>query len=130
MGLHDLKYMAHGKLDKKNGKQVSSINSYKEKLDAVCQYLIKEFPKTKLIFATTTPVPEGAAGRIAGDSIKYNKAALEVLKNYPSIAINDLYTFTKPNFEDWCIEPGNVHYNETGKREQGKEVARIIGKYL
>ncbi|MGQ1784568.1 SGNH/GDSL hydrolase family protein [Saccharicrinis sp. GN24d3] len=130
VGLHDLKYMSKGKLDKENGKQVSSIEGYKEKLDKICTYLMKEFPTATLIFATTTPVPQGAAGRLAGDSVKYNKAALDVLAKYPSIMINDLYAFTKPNFNEWCIEPGNVHYNETGKKAQGKEVARIIAENL
>lgn len=52
----------HGKLDKIKGKQVSSMAEYKLKLDKVCKYLIQESPKAKLIFATTTPVPEGASG--------------------------------------------------------------------
>lgn len=130
VGLHDLKYLKDGKLDKENGKQVSSIQEYKEKLEEVCSYLLKEFPKATLIFATTTPVPEGAEGRIAGDSVKYNKAALEVLSHFPSIVINDLYAYTKSNFEEWTIKPGNVHYNGTGKSEQGKEVARIIEENL
>ena len=130
VGLHDLKYMHKGKLDKFNGKQVSSLKEYKAKLDKACKYLMNEFPKTKLIFATTTPVPEGAAGRFAGDSVKYNAAARAVLAKYPSIIINDLYSFTKPNFEEWAIKSGDVHYNEFGKREQGKEVARIIAENL
>lgn len=126
VGLHDLKYLRDGKLDKANGKQVSSIDEYKTNLNEICNYLSTEFPKAKLIFATTTPVPENADGRNAGDSVKYNKAALEVLAKYPEIAINDLYAFTKPNLENWAIKPGNVHFNELGKTEQGKEVARII----
>lgn len=130
LGLHDLKYLHNGQLDKVNGKQVSSIKEYKTKLDKVCKYLRSEFPKAKLVFATTTPVPEGAEGRIAGDSVKYNKAALEILEKYPSIVINDLYAFTKPNFDMWNRKPGNVHYKEIGKKAQGKEVAQIIGENL
>jgi len=130
VGLHDLKYLKDGKLDKENGKQVSSICEYKTRLKGICDYLQAKFPNTKLIFATTTPVPEGADGRFAGDSVKYNEAALQVLKNYPSIRINDLYAFTKPNHKAWAIKPGNVHYNELGKTEQGKEVARIIAECL
>lgn len=130
VGLHDLKYLDGNKLDKVNGKQVSSISEYKIKLDEICRYLKFEFPKAKLVFATTTPVPENAAGRFAGDSIKFNNAALEVLAKYPSIVINDLYGFTKPNLTQWAIKPGNVHYNELGKQEQGKEVARIITENL
>ena len=84
-----------------------------------------------MIFATTTAVPEeGADGRISGDSITYNTAALEVLANYPSIQINDLYAFTKPNAKDWHIKPHNVHYNTLGKKAQGKQVTKIITENL
>lgn len=131
VGLHDLKYIKNGKLDKVNGRQVNSIAKYKENLDEICKYLQKEYPKAKLIFATTTAVPdEGADGRFAGDSVKYNKAALEVLANYPAIQINDLYAFTKPNAAEWYIAPENVHYNNTGKIAQGKQVAKVIAENL
>lgn len=131
VGLHDLKYLKNGKLDKENGKQVSSIAKYKENLIGICEYLMKEYPKAKLVFATTTAVPdEGAEGRFAGDSVKYNKAAKEVLVNYPLITINDLYAFTKPNATEWYIKPGNVHYNNLGKTAQGKQVAKIIAEKL
>lgn len=131
VGLHDLKYLKDGKLNIENGKQVSSIETYKANLDKICNYLITEYPKAKLIFATTTAVPdEGADGRIAGDSVIYNTAAKEVLANYPSIQINDLYTFTKPSAKDWYIKPHNVHYNGLGKTAQGKEVSKIIAKKL
>tara|TARA_R110002072_G_scaffold29258_2_gene92856 strand:+ start:52762 stop:53025 length:264 start_codon:yes stop_codon:yes gene_type:complete len=83
-----------------------------------------------LVFATTTPVPPNAKGRFEGDSIKFNKAALEVLAKHPEIVINDLYAFTLPNIDEWAQEPGNVHYNELGFSQQGKEVARIINENL
>ncbi|WP_406683780.1 SGNH/GDSL hydrolase family protein [Seonamhaeicola sp. MEBiC1930] len=131
VGLHDLKYIKHGKLDKVNGRQVNSTEKYKENLHNICKYLIKEYPKAKLIFATTTAVPEGdVKGRFAGDSKTYNKEALEVLAKYPSIQINDLYGFTKPNADEWHIKPGDVHYNALGKQKQGKHVAKIIAENL
>jgi len=131
VGLHDLKYVKNGKLDLENGRQVNSIEKYKENLHRICNYLKKEHPKAILIFATTTAVPdEGAGGRITGDSVKYNKAALEVLANYPEIQINDLYAFTKPNEKEWYIKPHNVHYNNLGKTQQGKHVASVIAQNL
>ena len=131
VGLHDLKYLKDGKLDKENGKQVNSTEVYKANLDAICVYLQKEYPKAKLIFATTTAVPdEGAEGRFAGDSEKYNLAAREVLVKYPSITINDLYSFTKPNASEWHIAPANVHYNDLGKTAQGEQVAKVIAENL
>ncbi len=130
VGLHDLKYMHEGKFDKINGKQVASLGEYKENINEICNYLIKQYPNTRLVFATTTPVPEGEKGRCAGDAAKYNHAAKEVLENFQEIAINDLFVYTKPHFDQWEIKPGNVHYNITGMEEQGKEVARVIVKKL
>ena len=130
VGLHDLKYLSSRKLDKENGVQVSSLEVYKENLRDIVAYLKKLAPNAKLIFATTTPVPEGEPGRFAGDAAKYNEAALEVLRDFPGIAINDLFTFTKPNQPEWWTKPGNVHYNDAGKNAQGDEVARIIREAL
>ncbi|UMB53318.1 SGNH/GDSL hydrolase family protein [Lutibacter sp. A64] len=130
VGLHDLKYLSAGKLDKKNGEVVNNIEEYKTNLDKICTYLTEEYPKAKLIFATTTAVPRGANGRFVGDSVKYNKAAKEVVARYPSILINDLYGFTKPNSSKWYVKPGNVHYNNLGKTEQGKHVAKVIAENL
>ena len=126
VGLHDLKYVTGKKLDKENGKQVTSIDVYKNNLREIVDYLKRLSPSAKLVFATTTPVPEGAQGRFAGDSEKYNRAALEVLSDFPEIAINDLFSFTKPNHAEWWSKPGDVHYNETGQNAQGDEVARVI----
>lgn len=130
VGLHDIKYMSSKGMDKENGKIVSTVPIYKENLVDISEYLQDNFPNTKLIFATTTPVPENANGRYAGDAKKYNEAALEVLKNYPSVIINDLYGYTRPNHEKWMEKPGNVHYNELGTTEQGKKVAEVILEQL
>ena len=99
--------------------------SFNRDLKKPCQHFL-----LKLIFATTTPVPANAKGRFEGDSIVYNKAALDVLANYPDIVINDLYSFTKPHSEGWAQEPGNVHYKDVGFLAQGKEVAKIIAEQL
>lgn len=126
VGLHDLKHLRDGKYDKVNGQPVSSIEQYKKNLHDIVAYLKSTFPNADVIFATTTPVPEGADGRIEGDAQKYNEAALEVLSNYPTIRINDLYALTKPHHSKWWIRKGDVHYNREGKTAQGDEVARLI----
>ncbi|MDF7806364.1 SGNH/GDSL hydrolase family protein [Pontiellaceae bacterium B12219] len=130
VGLHDLKYLDGKKLDKVNGKQVSSIEMYQKNLGDIIVYLKQLAPNATLIFATTTPVAPEEAGRKAGDSEKYNAAALEVLANDPEIKINDLYSFTLPHHSEWGIAADNVHYNETGWSAQGDEVARVILEIL
>ena len=126
LGTYDLKYLSGRKLDKEIGVQVSSLKLYKKNLYDIVAYLQKGWPNANLTFATTTPVPQGAAGRIVGDAKKYNAAALDVLGAYPEITINDLYAFTKRNHAKWWIESENVHYSETGKNAQGDEVARQL----
>ena len=130
VGLHDLKYVVKGKLDKENGEQVSSLDEYASNLKKIIAYLKRKAPNAQLIFATTTPVPEGEAGRVAGDAARYNARALEVLRAYPEIGVNDLYSFTKPHQPQWWTRPGNVHFNATGVKAQGEEVARVVAKAL
>jgi lysophospholipase L1-like esterase len=126
VGLHDLKYIANGKLDTKNGKQVHTTEQYEKNLKLIIPYLKKLAPRAKLVFCTTTPVPEGGQGRVAGDALKYNKVALKVMAEHPEITINDLYAFTKPKQPKWWTKPGNVHFNAEGRKAQGEEVARVI----
>lgn len=138
-GLHDLTYRVHkdindrhgeNKRDKVNGQLQTTIEGYKANLEAIIAYLRKLAPDATLVFATTTPVPEGDPGRIAGDAARYNEAAMEVLSQHPDILINDLHSFTKPNQPQWWSKPGNVHYNETGKTKQGQQVAAFIRDIL
>lgn len=126
VGLHDLKYLSGRNLDKKNGVQVSSLDVYQKNVTEIVQYLKNLAPDAKLIFATTTPVPGGEPGRVAGDAIKYNQVAQKVLLDHPEIEINDLYRFTEPNQPQWWTKPGDVHYNTEGRNAQGDEVSRII----
>ncbi len=126
VGLHDLKYVLDGKMDKVNGIQVSSVDVYKKNLRAIVEYLHKLAPKAKLVFATTTPVPDKSEGRVAVDAARYNDAAREVLKDYPDVLIDDLYSLAKPNQEKWWLSPVNVHFNTTGCDALGDKVAESI----
>lgn len=130
VGLHDLKYVLDGKLNVKEGEQVSSLQAYEKNLRSIIAYLKKTYPKAKLIFATTTPVPKGAEGRIAGDAKRYNEVALGVLGAHQDIQINDLHGFSMPALKEYTIDPTNVHYTEEGARLQGMEVAKIIAKTI
>lgn len=130
VGLHDLKYVINGKLDKQNGTQVSSLKTYENNFRTIINYLKTNYPKAKLIFATTTPVPEGEQGREVGDAKRYNKIALKVLKDYKDIVLNDLYEFSIPVLEEFAVRPGNVHYKPEGSRLQGIEVARVISDVI
>ncbi|HAV12663.1 MAG TPA: hypothetical protein DCX06_04070 [Opitutae bacterium] len=139
VGLHDLTYYVprdltdrytKRKRDKVNGQQQISIQEYRENLKSIIAYLSELAPDAKIIFALTTPVPEGDPGRIAGTAAHYNEAAREVLANYPDVQINDLYSLIEPKHSMYWSKPGNVHFNKLGSTLLGAQVAETISKAL
>lgn len=88
-GLHDLKYLNDkgAYVDPGEGNQVAPPDVYRQRLRELTLRLKQT--GAKLIFATTTPVPPGARGRVAGDEIKYNKIATDVMTEL-NVPIDDL----------------------------------------
>lgn len=80
--------------------------------------------KAQIIWATTTYIPEGSAGRISGDEMLYNQVSLEVLKDFPEIQICDLYTASL-DFKPLQLD-ANVHYLEEGYVRLGKVAATYL----
>jgi len=123
-GLHDLKYMDNrgGLISPSRGKQQVPPAQYERNLAE----LVTRLKKTgaKLIFATTTPVPEGSKGRIAGDAAKYNAIAVKVMKAR-NVAVNDLYSFILPKLKTHQC-PRNVHFLPEGSRALAGRVAASI----
>lgn len=126
-GLHDLKYLdPQGQYDVKNGKQVASTEQYAKNLGELVRRL--KLSGAKLIFATTTPVPEGSSGRIGGDDVQYNAAAIKVMKD-AGVMVDDLGGLVKPKIGQYQL-PRNVHFNAEGYRVLANQVAGEIAKAL
>ena len=123
-GLHDLKYINDkgGLVDVKDGKQQVSIEDYEKNLRSLVATLKKT--GAKLIWCATTPVPEGAKGRVPGDEVKYNAVAAKVMKEN-DIAIDDLYSFAKPKLSE-IQKSKDVHFTPAGSKTLAEEVARHI----
>ncbi|MBC8217948.1 MAG: SGNH/GDSL hydrolase family protein, partial [Planctomycetes bacterium] len=123
-GLHDLKYVGeNGKnVAVEKGHQQIPIDQYEKNLEE----LVRRLKKTgaKLIFATTTPVPDGTGIRVKGDAKKYNVVAERVMKEH-GITVNDLYSFAMPRLTK-IQRPKNVHFNEGGSFLLGEQVAAAI----
>lgn len=120
-GLHDLKHMKDNRLDLA-GEQVSTLEAYEANLGKLADELKKT--GAMLIWATTTPVPDGAAGRLKGDDVIYNAAALKVMQGRP-IRINDLYAHVFPQLETYQ-RTRDVHYTAEGYAFLGRKVALAI----
>ena len=123
-GLHDLKYAdENGKLvPVSEGNQQIPVDQYARNLEALTVRLKKT--GVVLIFATTTPIPEGAGGRVPGDEVRYNQAAREIMHRH-GVRVNDLYAFARPRLNE-IQRPRNVHFTEEGSQQLAEQVARHI----
>ncbi len=131
-GLHDLCYRnpevkTVGNRDKVNGTQSVPLEQYKKNLEE----LVLRLKKTgaKLIWASTTKVPDGEVGRFAGDELKYNKVALGIMQKH-GVSINDLHQLTSSLDASLFRKSGDVHYTPQGSALLGQQVANHIGKAL
>lgn len=124
-GLHDLKYLKDDRLDL-SGERDTVIDDYENNLRELVAKLQQK--ADKLIWATTTPVPEGAAGRVKGDEIEYNRVAEGIMREN-NIPINDLYSAVLPDLDKYQI-PADVHFNEKGYDYLAGVVADKILEYL
>lgn len=132
-GLHDLSYRFGDDSDKdakgnyatpaNGGHQNVSPAEYEQNLRKVVSRLKQT--GAKLIFATTTPVPECDAGKYVKDSERsYNEVARKVMAE-EGVVINDLWAAVKPQQEQLQI-PRNVHFRREGSEVLGKQVAAAI----
>ncbi|MBI4026707.1 MAG: SGNH/GDSL hydrolase family protein [Verrucomicrobia bacterium] len=123
-GLHDLMYVnEQGKLAAPDGGKINvPIDQYERNLEELVGRL--KVTGAKLIFATTTPVPEGAAGRLEADAPRYNQRALAVMRRN-QVRVNDLYSFALPRLKELQRER-NVHFHERGAQALAEPVAANI----
>lgn len=127
-GLHDLKWLdAKGKyVDPDKGKQVNPVPAYEENLKKLVVRL--KTTGAKLVWCSTTPVPEGSAGRVKDAELAYNSAAAKIMKEH-GVAIDDLHALATANQAKWQL-PKNVHFSPEGSRGLAAQVAASIRAQL
>lgn len=120
-GIHDLKYMPDGKRQVEPADYEANLRSLVATLKAT---------GAKLIWATTTPIPEGELNpqRKFGLVPEYNAIAAKVMTEN-GIAIDDLNAHITPNLAT-MQNPHDVHYTSAGSEYLAKKVAEEIGKAL
>ncbi|GIZ09697.1 SGNH/GDSL hydrolase family protein [Flavobacterium sp. UMI-01] len=128
-GLWDLCYRhpdskVQGQRDKLRGKITFSPEEYEKNLDAIVK-LIRKKTKAKLIFVSTTYVPEKEAGRFVEDAIKYNAIARRVMEAN-GVIINDIYEASKEIHLKYGKGNDDVHYAPKGYEELGKHMASFL----
>jgi hypothetical protein len=131
-GLWDICYRhpksrVQGHRDKTNGTLTATPEDYKKDMTAIVTKLKKS--SAKLIWCTTTPVPDHEAGRKMGDEIKYNNIA-EVIMKKNNIAINNLHAHALLALPKIQSKKGDVHFTKEGYVHLAEKVAKEIENTL
>jgi hypothetical protein len=119
-GIHDAKV--------KGGRPVTDLAQYEKNLREALEIL--EASGTKIIFATTTPIPAVVKPdtRTFAPIPPYNEAALAIMRE-KGIAVDDLYTYMLPVQEKYQ-KPFDVHFTKEGSDHLAQAVAKSIEQQL
>jgi len=126
-GLHDLKRVdptTGTPSNKPTDPQQATPEVYEKQLRQIVERL--SMTGARLIFATTTPVPEGSLKphREPADIVRYNEIAAKIMREH-RVAVTDLYGYALPRLKE-IQRPVNVHFKPEGSRLLAGEVARTI----
>jgi len=132
-GLHDLSYRFADDSDKNaKGEYASPTNGGHQNVppevyEKNLREIIARLKQTgaKLIFASTTPVPESDAEKYVKDSeLPYNEVAKRVMME-EGVIWNDLWSLVKPRQAE-LQGKRNVHFMPSGSAVMAKQVAENI----
>jgi lysophospholipase L1-like esterase len=123
-GLHDLKHVNEKgeSVLPPGGTLKVPLDQYERNLRTLTERLKRT--GAKLIFATTTPVPDGTTMRVRGDEIAYNRVAVALMGGY-GIPVDDLHAFVVPRAAE-IQRQKNVHFTPEGSMLLAREVAGTI----
>ena len=126
-GPFDVIHFNWGLWDLVDGGKAVPIDEYEQNLRELVKQL-KE-TKAKLIWASTTPVPEvNGRKRRDVDVVAYNAVAKKIMEEN-KVPIDDLYEFVKPQLAKLQLA-NDVHFSKEGSLELAKQVAQSIQKVL
>ncbi len=132
-GLWDLCYRhpdskVQGNRDKVNGSITYSLKEYRDNLNAIVTKL-KETTRAKLIFVTTTYVPQNEAGRFKKDPKRYNRAARKIMKKH-SVRVNNIYYSSVEIHKKFGKGSDDVHYSSEGSAALAELIIEFLLKEL
>jgi lysophospholipase L1-like esterase len=91
------------------------------------EHLVERMKKTgaKLVWASTTPIPEDAGKNQKAESIiERNTAAASIMQKH-NVVIDDLFGAVTPHLAK-LQNPNDVHFNAEGYEFLGKQVATVL----
>jgi len=126
-GLHDLKRVM-AETGKNSNDPTDPHQAPPERYEAQLRDIVARLQATgaRLVFATTTPVPEGDLRpyREPEDAVRYNEIARRVVAE-AGLAVDDLHAFALPRLAE-IQQPENVHFTREGSEILAGEVVRAI----
>lgn len=130
-GLHDMVFFAaDGKTRAEptaaGARHQVPVEQYEKNLKEIVARLKRT--GATLIWCSTTPVPEGSAGRMADESVQYNEIAAKIMREN-QIAIDDLHAFALPRLKEIQL-PKNVHFTPEGSKVLAEQVVKSIQSAL
>lgn len=101
---------------------------YRDGLEALVTFFQDVTPRSRLVWAMTTPVREGNNIEVVKEErtnrvIARNALASEVMKAH-GIPVNDLFTLVRDH-TDYFAQDG-THFSDKGKAAQAKQVADVL----
>ncbi len=93
--------------------------------------LVERMQKTgaKLVWASTTPIPDSPAKKqTAASIVERNQAAAELMRQH-GVATNDLFNAVTPHLAE-MQNPNDVHFNGKGYDFLGETVAKAVEAQL
>ena len=126
-GLHDMKYIdAQTKMTAvSKGKQWVPLAEYEKNLTELVHRLKKT--GARLVWCSTTPIPEGVTGRVPGDEVRYNAVALKIMQA-EGVPVDDLNAVVgSPDHRSAMGGlPKDVHSTDAGSKVLAAEVVQAI----
>jgi hypothetical protein len=130
-GLHDLVYMGPDGSRLVDPKLAGARHQVPlAEYEANLRQMVARLKQTgaKLIWCSTTPVPEGSAGRVADESVLFNEVAAKVMEEL-GVGIHDLHAHALPVLKTIQL-PANVHFTAEGSDFLADRVVEAITKAL
>lgn len=130
-GLHDLKRVMPGTLSNSDDPahpRQAEPGRYEQQLREIAQKL--KASGAKLIFCTTTPVPEGGVKphRDVDDPQRYNAIGRKIAKEVGA-EVDDLFAVAQPRLKE-IQRPVNVHFTPEGSKLLAEYVVKAIRQSL
>lgn len=107
--------------------RATPLSDYEIRLSEIVERL--SATGAKLVWASTTPVPDSGDGKLRSAAIVERNAIAEQVMREKGVLVNDLYSAVEPQLST-LQNPDDVHFTPEGYRFLGEKVSQFIAGEL